>query len=181
MYVLKKFGVSLLGLMVVLLLVAFFLPSKVTIERRAVLKAPATTVFDQVNRLQNWEKWSPWHTIDPHMLLSYEGPIAGKGAKYNWFSKHPDVGSGSLTITNSKPYQRIDTKLKFEGQNDGFAYYTFEETPEGTVVTWAMEAETGSNPVHKYFGLLLDPMLGPSFEKGLENLRKIVEKPTAVR
>ncbi|GAB3196409.1 hypothetical protein ABID22_002927 [Pontibacter aydingkolensis] len=180
MQVLKKIGLTLLSLVVVLLIVSFFLPSKVTVVRTAVLKAPTPLVFEQVNMLQNWEKWSPWHKIDPQMLLSYEGPDGGKDAKYNWFSIHPNVGNGSLTITESVPNQRIDTKMQFEGESDGLAYYLFEETPEGTKVTWTMEADMGSNPINKYFGLMMDGMLGPDFERGLENLRNVVEQPTAV-
>ncbi|MEJ8802037.1 SRPBCC family protein [Pontibacter sp. H249] len=179
MQVLKKIGLGLLALIAVLLIVSLFLPSKVTVVRTAVLKAPAPAVFDQVNRLQNWERWSPWHTIDPQMLLSYEGPDAGKGAKYNWFSKHPDVGNGSLIITESVTNQRVDTKMQFEGQGEGLAFYQFEETPEGTKVTWTMESDMGVNPIGKYFGLMLDGLVGPDFERGLENLRVVVEQPTA--
>ena len=180
MKVLKKIGLSLMALVAILLIISLFLPSKVTVVRTAVFKAPAPVVFEQVNMLQNWEKWSPWHKIDPQMLLSYEGPDGGKGAKYNWFSKHPDVGNGSLTITESIANQRIDTRMQFEGQNDGVGFYTFEETPEGTKVTWTMEADMGANPVGKYFGLMMDGMIGPDFERGLENLRSVVEQPTAI-
>lgn len=179
MQVLKKIGLGLLGLVLVLAIVSLFLPSKVTVTRTATIKAPITAVFDQVNVLQNWEKWSPWHRIDPKMLLSYEGPDAGVGARYNWFSDHPNVGNGSLTITDSKVNERIDTKMQFEGQDDGFGYYLFEETPEGTKITWSMEADMGYNPVGRYFGLMLDGMIGPDFEKGLENMRAVLEQPTA--
>ena len=179
MNVLKKIGLSLLGLAAVLLIVSFFLPSKVTVVRSAVVKAPVSIVFEQVNMLQRWELWSPWHKIDPQMLLSYEGPDGGKDARYNWFSNHPDVGNGSLTILESIPNKRIETIMQFEGQGDGMSYYQFEETPEGTKITWTMETDMGSNPIGKYFGLMLDGMVGPDFERGLENLRSLVEQPTA--
>jgi Polyketide cyclase / dehydrase and lipid transport len=179
MQALKKIGLVVLALIAVLFVISLFLPSKVTVVRSAVLKAPAPVVFEQVNMLQNWERWSPWHTIDPQMLLSYEGPDSGKGAKYNWFSKHPDVGNGSVTITESIPNQRVDIKMVFEGQGDGLSLYQFEETPEGTKVTWTMESEMGDNPIGKYFGLMLDGLVGPDFERGLENLRGVVEQPTA--
>lgn len=180
MKVLKNIGFGLLGLAVLLYLGSFLLPSHVTVERSAVFKAPAPVVFEQVNKLQNWEKWSPWHQIDPAMKLTYEGPDAGVGAKYNWFSEHPNVGNGSLTITKSIPNQHIATLMQFEGQNDGLAFYTFEETTEGIKVTWRMESEMGSNPLNKYMGLMMDSFfVGPSFEQGLESLRTIVEQRTA--
>jgi hypothetical protein len=181
MKALKRVGLLFLSLIILLSLISLLLPSKITVTRSVVLHASAVEVFEQVNTLKNWEKWSPWHQIDPAMLLNYEGPEAGVGAKYSWFSENSNVGNGSLIITESKPLQRIDTLIKFEGQGDGTGYYLFEETPEGTKITWTMIADMGMNPIGKYMGLMMDSMIGSDFEKGLENLRKVVEKPVAAK
>ena len=45
-----------------------------------------------------------------------------------------------------------------------------------TEVTWSMEADLGFNPISRYFGLFFDSMIGPDFEKGLNNLNNIVKK-----
>ena len=42
-------------------------------------------------------------------------------------------------------------------------------------VTWFNQGDLGWNPVSRYFGLLMDKMMGPDFEEGLENLRRKAE------
>ncbi|HSI89708.1 MAG TPA: hypothetical protein VK927_01265, partial [Adhaeribacter sp.] len=101
MKILKKLGLGFLGLATLLIVVSFFLPGKVHVERSLIIKAGAEPVYQQVNTLKNWEKWSPWHEMDPNMQLSYQGPEAGEGAGYSWVSQ--EVGNGSLTIAASQP------------------------------------------------------------------------------
>ena len=97
MKLLKKIGLSLLGLVILLAAGSLFISSKLKVERSIEVAAPANAAFEQVNTLRNWEQWSPWHKIDEHMLLTYSGPDGGEGASYNWFSKHPDVGDGEFS------------------------------------------------------------------------------------
>ena len=46
------------------------------------------------------------------------------------------------------------------------------ETDSVTNVKWVMEGDMGNNPIKKYFGLMMDKMMGPDFENGLKNLAK---------
>ena len=46
----------------------------------------------------------------------------------------------------------------------------------GTRVTWTNEGDMGTNPVNRYFGLMMDSMVGPDFEAGLKNLKALAER-----
>ncbi len=46
----------------------------------------------------------------------------------------------------------------------------------GTRVTWTNEGDMGGNPVNRYFGLMMDRLVGPDFEAGLANLKGLAEK-----
>ena len=46
----------------------------------------------------------------------------------------------------------------------------------GTRVTWTNEGDMGANPVNRYFGLMMDSMVGPDFEAGLKNLKALAER-----
>lgn len=178
MKLLKKLGLGFLGLITLLIAVSYVLPGKVRVERSLVMKASAETTFAQVNTLKNWEKWSPWHQMDPNIKLSYEGPEAGSGAKYSWTSE--EVGNGSLTIADSKPANYIKTAMDFGSMGTSFAEYTFQPAGEGTKVTWAMESDTKDMPwmwyvPSKYMNLFMEDMLASDFDKGLANLKNIVE------
>jgi hypothetical protein len=41
--------------------------------------------------------------------------------------------------------------------------------------TWTNEGEMGGNPINRWFGLMMDRMVGPDFEAGLANLKKLAE------
>lgn len=176
MKLLKNIGLGLLSLMVLLAIFSLVLPSKMRVERSIEVAVPANIAFEQINTLRNWERWSPWHGIDPHMLLSYSGPDGGAGASYNWFSQNPEVGNGELKIIKTEPYKFIETTMDFGPNGVANGTYTFDETGKGTRIMWVMESDLGMNPIGKYMGFfLLDGMIGKDFERGLNNIKQIVE------
>ena len=42
-------------------------------------------------------------------------------------------------------------------------------------MTWGFAADTGFNPVARYFGLVLDRAIGPDYERGLARLKAAAE------
>jgi uncharacterized protein YndB with AHSA1/START domain len=175
MKLLKKVAAAILGLVLVLLLVSLFLPSKAHVERVLTINAPPEKVFEQINTLKNWEKWSPWHKLDPNMKLHYDTIPAGVGAKYIWESTQRNVGSGSLTITQSVTNEMIQTAMDFREQGQATGTFKLEKEQAATKVTWSMDSDLGQNPIAKFFGLLMDKMVGSDFEKGLNNLKALSE------
>lgn len=175
MKIVKNILLGIVILLAVLFLVSFFLPSKVYVERSMVMNAPSSVIFEQINTLKNWENWSPWHKIDSNMGLSYEGPESGVGASYSWTSENKNVGNGKLTISGSWPNDSILTDLEFTGQDKAISGYYLKEVEGGTELTISMKMDMGSNPIYKYFGLLMDKYIGDDYMKALTNLKAIVE------
>src|SRR5689334_17269127 len=109
---LKKVG---LGLVVVVVAFAGFVatrPSTFRVERSMEIAAPADAVFPFVNDFHHWDAWSPWEKLDPAMKKSFEGPSAGAGAIYSW-TGNDKVGKGRMTVTDSRPNERVGIKLEF--------------------------------------------------------------------
>ena len=173
MKTLKIIGIVLAVLIILFFGIALLLPSDVHVERSLVIPASSEVVYNQINDLQQWQKWSPWHQMDPNMKVTYEGESKGEGASYSWSSDK--VGNGKLTIVEAHPHQYIATDLDFTGQGKARAYYRFENSSEGTLVTWGFDADMGQNPIAKYMGLMMDSMIGSDFEKGLQNLKTHVQ------
>jgi Polyketide cyclase / dehydrase and lipid transport len=173
MKTLKKVSIGLFALILVLALASFLLPRQVRVERSGVVTAAPATVFEQINTLKNWEKWSPWHRIDPQMQLTYSGPAAGVGASYAWTSTDDNVGNGSFTITRSVPARRIDAQMNFMEEGTATCSYLLEPAATGTKVTWVMQSDLGYNPLSRYMGLLMEHFVGPDFDKGLRNLQEV--------
>ncbi len=182
MQLLKKIGISLLGLVILLAFGSLFISSTLKVERSIEVGVPADAAFEQVNTLRNWEQWSPWHKIDPQMILTYSGPDGGPGSSYNWFSKHSDVGDGGFRIISTQPYKTIDAEMQFGPDNKATTHYAFDQTANGTRITWSMESEMGMNPIDKYFGIMfLDKYVGADFERGLNNMKQILEAKSVIQ
>jgi effector-binding domain-containing protein len=170
MKALKYVFIVLVAIIALVVVISFFLPSKVKVQRSAVINAPKEIVFDQINTMKSWEKWSPWHDIDTAVKITYNEIEKGVGAKYTWASSNPKVGNGALTVTRSIPNDSIITEVDFTGQGKSISSYILENEGEKTKVTWVMDFDLGANPIAKFFGLKLDDAIGQDFEKGLANL-----------
>jgi uncharacterized protein YndB with AHSA1/START domain len=168
---LKKLGYSLLGLIVILIAISFLLPSKQRIESTVKINAPIQLVFEQVNDLRNWERWSPWKKMDPMMEMSYSNPPAGKGAFYNWKSSNPRLGNGKLILTEVIPNKKIVTALDFEKWHDASAEFIFEEEKNTVKVTWSMMHDIGGNPFNKYAALFQKGAMRKMFDQGLTTIK----------
>jgi effector-binding domain-containing protein len=173
MKILKKIGIGLLIILVILAIVSVFLPSKVHIERSAVINAPVKTIFGTVNNLKTWINWSYWDRIDPNMKSVFEGPEAGVGAVHRWESENDSVGHGSMTITGVTEPNEILISLAFGKDWVTPGGWRFEETPEGVKTTMFLDMEM---PFYARIpGLFMDGMMGKDIAKTIDNLKQYTE------
>ena len=163
-------------LLLLLAAISLFLPSAVHIERSRTIGQGPEIAFNLVNRLSEWEKWSPWHRMDPQMKIVYSGLAEGKGASYTWTSKHDKVGNGKQTIVDSKPFEYVLMDMEFMEGGPARCGFYFQKTEGGTEVKWTMDSDAGWNLPARYFGLLADYFVGPHFEEGLSNLASEAKK-----
>lgn len=151
-------------------------PSKFRVTRGASIAAPAAVIFSQVNLLRNWDAWSPWAKRDPNMKMTYEGPPEGEGASYAWEGNN-QVGSGRLTIIETRPGELIRIRLEFlkPFKATNTAEFSFNEDNGATLVTWSMVGN--NNFMGKFMSMIMnmDKMIGGDFEVGLSNLKSISE------
>lgn len=159
-------------LVVLMLVIAYLLPSQVTVTRSREIQRPPQVLFDQVNNLHNWEKWSPWHQIDPHMKIVYNDIESGKNASYSWNSTNKKVGNGKITITDSFVPDSIKISLDFMENGTAKTVYYFTPVKGGTKLTMSMTSYSGYNPVARWMSLFFDRWIGSDFEKALTNLEK---------
>ncbi len=173
MKIFRRILFIILCIVLVLLSIGFLLPHKVHVERSLKIDAFPGTVFDQVNTLKNWEKWSPWPASDTFIQLTYSGPESGVGAAFSWFSKENNVGKGSLSIISSFPYDSLIVLMDFEEKGRSTSKFIFVKQNQSTIVTWRVGSNLGINPVSRWFGLFMDRMVGPDIESGLGKLRLV--------
>lgn len=174
MKTLKKLLIWIIILIAIIVLISFLLPSKYSVERTVVIKADKEIIFDQICNFKNWDNWTPWGT-DMDATAEYE--IIGGcevGAVQRWTGD--EIGVGEMTITKMIPYQLLEYHIEFDaGKYSSDGYFKLDPQGNAYLVTWMDEGELGYNPIYRYMGLFMDKFMGPSFETGLENLKKIAE------
>lgn len=162
--------------LVLLVLIPLFLPSRVHCERSIEINASSDKVFTHINSYQNWVNWSPWAEKDPEMKNTYTGPASGVGNATSW-TGNKKVGQGKMVITKSVPSTEMGFDLQF-GKNPKMspAGFHLKELNGKTTVTWYIDIDFGMFLPGRYFGLMFDKILGPDYEKGLLNLKNLSEK-----
>jgi len=175
---LKKILIGLAIVIFIFLIVVAMQPGTYSVTRSLTIPAAPEVVFPHVNELKKWAAWNPWEKLDPSMKLTYDGPEAGVGASYSWVG-NSDVGEGKMTITGSKPNESIQFKLEFFKPMAGVSDTEFSFKPQGnqTEVTWAMSGKNNFIAKAMCLFMNMDKMIGGQFEKGLGDLKAIVEAP----
>lgn len=173
MKVFKKIGIVLLSIIVLLVVVAFFLPSKKRIERSIVMNAEPEVIFNQFNTLKNWNNWSAWYKKDTTMKQTYSGPESGIGSKNTWESK--DM-KGSMEIKESKQNEWVKIQLDFGSMGQPTSDFKLEKADKRTKVTWGMDSDFDWMPWKRWFVLFLEKFVGPDYDAGLANMKEVVEK-----
>lgn len=181
MKILKNILLGLAILIAIPLIVALFIPGKYAVEREVIINKPKQEVFHYIKMLKNQDNFSVWAQADPNMKKEYKGTDGTVGFISSWDSDNENVGKGEQEIIKITEGERIDTKLRFkepfEAQDD--AYMSVEAVDEGkTKVKWGF---TGAFPypmnLMKLF-MNMDKAVGTDFEKGLSNLKGLLEKET---
>ncbi|MEM1418364.1 MAG: SRPBCC family protein [Myxococcota bacterium] len=150
--------------------------SSYTVERAMTMGARPEAIHPLIDELKAWQRWSPWEGLDPALERTYSGPDAGPGAAYAWKGNR-DVGQGSMTIRESDAPGRVVIDLAFlkPFKSQSVATFRIEPEGEGSVVRWTMEAKhTFLSRVFSLFASF-DKMIGKDFEKGLGQLKALVE------
>lgn len=175
MRILKWILIVVATLAAVVVIGGFLLPREVTVTRTVEIDAPAEAIFPHVNSLKATQAWSPWLSIDPDVAVTFDGPEAGVGAKMAWRSDDPQVGQGTQEITASTDGQSVETALDFGEMGTATARFDLVAAGDATQVTWGLYLDMGAGPVGRWMGLMMDGFVGGDYERGLANLKSLVE------
>jgi uncharacterized protein YndB with AHSA1/START domain len=178
MKILRGLFFLLLGLVALFFVTGLFLPKTAHIERSMTTTASPETVYGLIDGFQRFNEWSPWANIDPDTRYTYSGPETGVGARMEWASDNRDVGNGSQEVIAVEPGQSVTNELDFGMDNPTTATISLVPEGTGTRVTWTLDTDFSGSLLGRYFGLALDRMVGPDYEKGLARLKAIAESTT---
>ena len=173
---LKKILIAVATFIAGLFVIAAFQPGEFRLERSITIAAAADQIFPMVDNLKKFNEWSPWAKLDPNAKTAFAGPEEGVGATFSWDGNR-DVGQGSMSNIDSSPNERVRFRMDFikPMQATNTAEFTFKAKENHTAVTWALYGHR--TYLCKLTNMVLDTdkMVGAEFEKGLGNLKHLVE------
>jgi len=166
---LKFFGILLLSFVVVGLVI----PNHINIQRSIEIKAPSEAVHAFVNDLEKWPSWSPWMKMDDSIKTTLGDIHQGVGASQSWTSIS---GNGTIKLTGSSAKDGIEYLMAFEGEPTQYqAGFNYQSEAGSTLVTWYMTGDMKPIIIGNYFALIMDSLIGPTFDQGLQSLKQQVE------
>jgi hypothetical protein len=131
-----------------------------------------------VKFVKNHDNFSVWAMMDPTMKKEYMGTDGQPGFVFAWdSSKKRNVGAGEQEIKKINEGKSIEHELRFfrPMQDVAKAVFVFEAaSANSTKVQWGFYSRM------KFPGNAMKPMiqnmLGKQLEKGLQNLKNVLEK-----
>ena len=164
-----------LALLIAILIIAA--PTEFKMEREITINKSKDEVFNYLKYLKNQDTWSVWSMKDPNMKKDFRGTDGTIGFTSSWDSTDKNVGKGEQEIKKIKEGERIDFELRFEKpmKATNNAFLTSTSVAENqTKVTWGF-AGISKRPMN-VMTLMMKGMLQKSFDEGLLNLKKNLEK-----
>lgn len=170
-----------LGFLVTVIAVVFIAaamrPAEFHLERTVTIAAKREDVFRIVRDLKRYDEWSPWSDLDRSMRITHEGDSANVGGSYAW-EGNDKVGAGKMTITSMTAPERVEIKLEFMRPFPAVnqVRWTLVDLGGETAMTWVMEGRHESVFAKAFGMLMMDRLVGKSFEQGLAKLKGVAER-----
>ncbi|MBX9785602.1 MAG: SRPBCC family protein [Chitinophagaceae bacterium] len=181
MRLIKMFLFVMIGLMMVLTVIGLFIPASVKISRGMIMDADSIKVYRQLSDVKDWGKWVPWVSAGEGALVQTSEITNQPGSFFTWKGLSLK-NSGTITLLSLQPHL-ITTKYELKDMNNsegGFRIRSVSDNLSQTEVQWFMEYKLKWYPWERFYGIFLDHIIGPSFDKGLESLKNYLEKDTPV-
>ena len=109
------------------------------------------------------------------MTVTVGDITSGVGASQQWSD---ESGGGRLEFIESIPSARLSYNIWFgDAKHPAISSMIFEQVTANKIrVHWTIEGDIQMHIVGPLFAILMDTLVGPAFEQGLENLKIESEK-----
>lgn len=176
MKIIKIVLLGIVGLIVLALVLALFIKKEYAVEREIVINKPKQEVFDYVKLMRNQDNYSVWNRRYPNKTIDTKGTDGTVGFVYSWNDKE---SVGEQEITKITDGERIDMALRFKVPFEGNdqAYLITEPVSDSqTKVRWGFNGKMKYPMNLMLLFMNMEDMLGKDMEKGLSDLKVILEK-----
>ncbi len=164
------------GFFALIIILGLFIPSKYRFSRTTTIDADKKKVFNTIDDLTTWPKWSAWSPEkDKNIDITFGEKTSGNGATMTW--KGTSMGKGNMQIDATDPYNTIHmTALFNKGLFKMNFTFTIQSVSENSIdVTWAVTGRTKRGGFAKILGRMLIKAMGRDMETALKILKLYCE------
>lgn len=178
MKTLKIFSYFLLSVLAVTIILSVLMPAKQKVERSVTINAPVSIIYQQLIKLENFNKYSVWSQRDSSATFTLTGTDGTIGASSSWTGNPNISGEGKIEITSLEENKKVAHHISFIKPRKGKAesFFSLNELNGFTTVTWTFELATPRpwNIFNLFYSL--DKKMGKDFEEGLSILKNAMKK-----
>jgi len=172
--------IVLVGVIVLFLIIGLFVKKDYSVGKEIVVNKPKTAVFEYLKFLKNQNKFSIWASMDPNMKTVFKGTDGTVGFVSAWESdNNKNVGKGEQEILKIVDGERIDYDIRFlkPFKSTSWAYITTAAVNDNqTKVHWGFTGKMKYPSNLTMLFMNMEKLVGGDLEKGLQNLKAILEK-----
>jgi len=162
----------LIGIIVLILIIALFLPKTVTVSSETIINQPASMVFHQSATFQDRAQWDPWMKLDPTATSESFYNEGYAGSWYTW--KGDKMESGTIRIDSVHFPDYIASSIVFEDKPSKSTIEWSFKGEDTTRVTWSFTTQT-TYPVNRIMMQILRNRLQSNFNDGIANFKNHLE------
>jgi hypothetical protein len=147
------------------------------IEKSIDIRRKGSEVFSYLKLTKNQDNFSVWNMADPGMKKESHGTDGTEGFVYSWDSVNKNVGAGEQETKAIVDGKSIEFEVRFfrPMKNTAKVHFLIDKKSENaTGVTWIFDSP--SKFPYSLIAPIFKKMLGRDLEKGLINLKGILEK-----
>ncbi|MEI9946010.1 MAG: SRPBCC family protein [Chitinophagaceae bacterium] len=154
--------ISFIVLFLLVTAISLFFPSHVHISRAVQVQANKDSILDLINNAANWKQWFPG--ADSAEVVLEDGKIKGI-----------QTANSALVITNVSDSSVLAENRGPASKKGGMGWNVIAADNGSVTVQWFADFYLKWYPWEKFTSLLLDKSYGPRMERGLANLKTLVE------
>jgi hypothetical protein len=162
-------------LIILLLIIAAFLPGKYHLEHSTIIKKSLGEVRDKVADLHYFAKWNPWQLMETKGTFNISGDPKTVGHTYSWKGRKTGVGKLSIRAIDDRHVHFDLTFIKPWKAHAKDNWFFEEWGREETKVTWQNNGDLPF-PVPRLMGKMIHKNLNKQFVEGLNNLKRLCEQ-----
>lgn len=170
-----------IGLLAFVFLFSLFLPSVGHTERAGVIDAPLDTVMSRLTDVHLLARWMQgWSTdsVDRNLEFQFIEDTSDQQACFSWYHRGLTHRSGSFCITRISHNRQVDYRMDMPGLPFITGHFVVAPALDNTHtwIKWTMDMQLGWWPWWKYYGVMLDRLVGPGMEHALGSLKADCEQ-----